>query len=163
CPAISSSGRSRPVMPAMSTPRARSKSRRIVRGLPAGARFLGFDARSVPPLDRLEITIADRRVPELPGQCPLARAAANALLKDKHAERDDGRPAPVLLALGGLLDRTRVHDLAAHAVDLFALVVVLVGVELDAHRRREHRRREVLGVVAGLLARLAVAVMLGEI
>src|SRR5512136_1218547 len=84
-------------------------------------------------------------------------------LADEEAGRDDGRPEAVLVALGRLHDAARLDDAAAHAVDLLALVVVLVGVELDAEQGREHRRREVLAVVARLLRGLAEGVVLGEV
>src|SRR4051812_44316401 len=67
-------------------------------------------------------------------------------LEDEDTDRDDRRPQTELVALGRLRDRTRPDDLTAHAIDLLPLVPRLLGIELQAHRRREHRRRQILGV-----------------
>ena len=83
--------------------------------------------------------------------------------KNKDAAGDDRRPQPGLVALGALHDVARAEDGLVCLEDLLALAPRRLGVELDAERRREHRRGEVFGVVAGLLRGLAVAVMLGEV
>ena len=54
-------------------------------------------------------------------------------------------------------------DLAARLVDLLPLLPCTVGVELDPERGREHGRREILGVLARDLLRLAEGVVFGEV
>src|SRR5712692_8197909 len=76
---------------------------------------------------------------------------------------DDRRPEAVAVANRGLRDVARRDDFIGDPPDVLALVVTGVGVEIDAKDRREHHRSQVLGVIAGLLLRLAEAVMLGEV
>ena len=70
---------------------------------------------------------------------------------------------PFLVADGGLGHVLRADDLVREAVDLFLLVPALVGIELEAERRREHLGGELLGVVPGDVFALAEAVVLGQV
>src|SRR5205814_9111074 len=61
---------------------------------------------------------------------------------------DDGRPQSLLVADGRLRDVLRADDLIREPVHFLLLVPALVGIELEAERRGEHFRGELLGVVA---------------
>src|SRR5581483_9949927 len=84
-------------------------------------------------------------------------------LADEDGRGDDGRPEALLVADGSLSHVLRADDLVGQPVDFLLLVPALVGVELEAERRREHLGGELLGVVAGNLLALAEAVMLREV
>src|SRR5437879_539347 len=90
-------------------------------------------------------------------------SALSELSEDKDAERNDRRPDALGVAFGALHDVARLEHFLRHLEGLLALVPGLLGIEVDAERRREHRGREVFGVLAGLLRGLAVAVVLGEV
>src|SRR5262245_39397021 len=77
--------------------------------------------------------------------------------------RHHGRPPPVVAAFRRRGDVQRLHDLAGEHPLLLALVPVLLGIERHAEHGGEHRGGEVLGVVAGYVATLTVAVMLGDV
>jgi len=66
-------------------------------------------------------------------------------------------------ARGGDRRGEGVDDLAAHEVDLAALVVADLGVEIDAEGGGEHGGGQILGEVAQLLHFLAEAVVLGDV
>src|SRR4051812_21804622 len=89
--------------------------------------------------------------------------SAMSTSEDEDAERDDGRPQTLRVPFGALDDVACLQDVLCHLESLLALAPRLLGVEVDAECRREHRRREVLRVVAGLLRGLAVAVVLREV
>src|ERR1700677_2681499 len=91
-----------------------------------------------------------------------AAAATGRRSEDEHAAGDDGGPGALGVALRALDDVAGLQDGLLEAEDLLALAPRLLGIELDAQGGAEHGRREVFGVVAGLLGGLAVAVVLGE-
>src|SRR5712692_2409968 len=82
---------------------------------------------------------------------------------DENGGGDDRRPKAVAVANRGLRDVARRDDFIGDPPDVLALVVTGVGVEIDAQDRREHHRREIFGVIAGLLLRLAETVMLRQV
>src|SRR5947207_2438615 len=84
-----------------------------------------------------------------PSLRPSSRWCAGSLGEDRGG--DDRRPEPVPVADRGLGDVAGDDDLVAHPPDVLALVVARARVELDAEDGREHRRRQVLGVVARLV------------
>src|ERR1700722_7329453 len=83
--------------------------------------------------------------------------------EDEYAESYDRRPRSFRISFGALNDVPRLQDALLHLEDLVPLAPRLLGIEVDAECRGEHRSREILGVVASLFGRLAVAVVLGEI
>src|SRR5712675_1585576 len=84
------------------------------------------------------------------------------LVRAENAGGDHGGPQ-TFLADSGLRDVGGAHDLTPDLPLFLALVPRAVGVEVDAQRRGQHAGGQVLGVIAGLLLVLAVAVVLGEI
>src|SRR6266851_1369980 len=82
---------------------------------------------------------------------------------DEDGGGDDRRPKAVAVANRGLRDVARRNDFIGDPPDVLALVVTGVGVEIDAQDRGEHHRGQVLGVIAGLLLRLAETVMLRQV
>src|SRR5258708_40029510 len=97
---------------------------------------------------------------------PAARAPYKLLAVrdiDEHGRRDHRRPQTVAIANRRLGHVARRHDLVRHAPYVLALVVAEIWIEIDAENRREHHRRQILGVVARLLIRLTGAVMLRQV
>src|SRR5213592_3576777 len=84
-------------------------------------------------------------------------------LADEHGGRDNRRPEALLVADGGLCDVLGAHDLIRQPVHFFLLVPALVGIEVEAERRREHFRGQLLGIVAGDVFALAEAMVLGKV
>src|SRR5262249_30448627 len=85
------------------------------------------------------------------------------MLSDEHGGGYYGRPEPLLVANGGLCGVLSPEDLLRQPVHFLLFLPALFGVELEAHRGREHLGSELLGIVARDVFALSEAVVLGQV
>src|SRR5690242_8104002 len=92
-----------------------------------------------------------------------AQGRSASFLSTEGHRGHHGGPATILAAFGGGSDVEGPHDLARHQPLLAPRVPRLFRIERDVQHGGEHRRGQVLRIVAGGDFVLSVAVMLGDV
>ena len=100
---------------------------------------------------------------KLGGSAKVGTVAIHCGDEAKDRSRDRARPAPPGVAFGGCGQGRAADDEVARLIDALALVPGRVRVELNSQCGCQHGRGEILGIIAALLARHAIAVMLGDV
>src|SRR5579863_10089372 len=87
----------------------------------------------------------------------------SVLVENQHSRSNDGAPQPTLIPNRRLSDVRRTNDLIRNPINLFLLVPRAVRIELHVERRSQHLRRELLGILARRVVRLAKRMVLAEV